>query len=387
MFDYVIVGSGFAGAVIAERIANKINKKVLIIEKRGHIGGNAYDCFNEDGLLIHKYGPHIFHTRLKRIWDYLSNFTEWNNYHHHVLGNIDGKKVPIPFNLNTLHELMPQTIADVLEKKLIEKFGYNVKVPILKLRESQDKDLKFLADYIYEKVFLNYTTKQWGMKPEDLDPTVTGRVPVYISRDNRYFQDAYQGVPKQGYTKIFEKMLSHKNIKVMLNTNFKEVITINKDSKEIHLFGKEFRGKLIYTGMVDELFDYELGELPYRSLKFDFETYEGQTYQEVGTVNYPNDYNFTRITEFKHLTGQKHLKTTIVKEYPQQYNKNVPGQDIPYYPIQLEENKSLYKKYKVLSKEFKNLILVGRLAEYTYYDMDAVIAKALKVFKEKIENE
>ncbi|CUA79616.1 UDP-galactopyranose mutase [Anoxybacillus suryakundensis] len=387
MFDYVVIGAGFAGAVIAERIANKLNKKVLIIEKRNHIGGNAYDCFDKNGILIHKYGPHIFHTRLKSVWDYLSNFTEWNFYHHHVLGVIDGKKVPIPFNLNTLHELLPKSISNIMEEKLIDKFGYNVKVPILKLREAEDEDLKFLANFVYEKVFLNYTTKQWGMKPEDLDPTVTGRVPVYISKDNRYFQDAYQGIPKEGYTKLFERMLDHSNIKIMTNTDYKEVLSIDKETKEIVLFGQKFNGKLIYTGKIDELFDYEMGELPYRSLRFEFETLEKEFYQEVGTVNYPNDYNFTRITEFKHLSGQNHPKTTIVKEYPQQYNKDIPGQDIPYYPIQVEENKKLYKKYKEFADEFENLILVGRLAEYTYYDMDAVVAKALKVFKEKIENE
>ncbi|ADU95595.1 UDP-galactopyranose mutase [Geobacillus sp. Y412MC52] len=384
MFDYVVVGAGFAGAVIAERIATQLNEKVLVIEKRNHIGGNAYDYYDENGILVHKYGPHIFHTRSREVWDYLSQFTDWHLYHHHVLGSIDGKKVPIPFNLNTLHELLPESLARLLEEKLVSKFGYNVKVPILKLRETDDKDLKFLADFVYEKVFLNYTTKQWGMKPEELDPTVTGRVPVYISRDNRYFQDAYQGMPKEGYTKIFEKLLSHSNIKLMLNTDYKEVIDIDVKNGKISLFGQEFKGILVYTGKIDEFFNYEFGELPYRSLRFEFENIQKEFVQPVGTINYPNEYQFTRITEFKHLTGQEHSSTTIVKEYPQGYERNVKGKDIPYYPIPKKENLELYAKYKERARQFPHVFFVGRLAEYRYYDMDAVIARALTVFNNKI---
>ncbi|MGG4406335.1 UDP-galactopyranose mutase [Geobacillus stearothermophilus] len=384
MFDYVVVGAGFAGAVIAERIATQLNEKVLVIEKRNHIGGNAYDYYDENGILVHKYGPHIFHTRSREVWDYLSQFTDWHLYHHHVLGSIDGKKVPIPFNLNTLHELLPESLARPLEEKLVSKFGYNVKVPILKLRETDDKDLKFLADFVYEKVFLNYTTKQWGMKPEELDPTVTGRVPVYISRDNRYFQDAYQGMPKEGYTKIFEKLLSHSNIKLMLNTDYKEVIDIDVKNGKISLFGQEFKGIFVYTGKIDEFFNYEFGELPYRSLRFEFENIQKEFVQPVGTINYPNEYQFTRITEFKHLTGQEHSSTTIVKEYPQGYERNVKGKDIPYYPIPKKENLELYAKYKERARQFPHVFFVGRLAEYRYYDMDAVIARALTVFNNKI---
>jgi UDP-galactopyranose mutase len=386
LYNYVIVGAGFAGSVIAERIATQLNEKVLVIEKRNHIGGNAYDCYDDNGVLIHKYGPHIFHTRSKDVWEYLSLFTDWFLYHHEVLGVIDGKKVSIPFNLNTLHELFPQSVAKPLEEKLIENFGYNVKVPILKLRETDDKDLKFLADYVYEKVFLHYTVKQWGVKPEELDPTVTGRVPVYISRDNRYFQDRYQGMPKKGYTKIFEKMLGDPNIHVMLNADYKDILKMNSQTGKVNLFGQDFEGKVIYTGKIDEFFDYELGELPYRSLNFSFEPLNKQKFQPVGTVNYPNDYDFTRITEFTHLTGQDSGRTTIVKEYPQEYDRLQKGKDIPYYPIQNEGNLTLYKRYKEKAKQLENLILVGRLAEYRYYDMDAVIAKALKVFRDKIEN-
>ncbi|MBD8069403.1 UDP-galactopyranose mutase [Bacillus sp. PS06] len=382
MFDYVIVGAGFVGSVLAERIASQLNKKVLIIEKRNHIGGNAFDSYNEHGVLIHNYGPHIFHTRSKDVWNYLSQFTDWRLYQHHVLGQIDGKEVPIPFNINTLYDVFPKSMAQRLEEKLINNFGYNVKVPILKLKEVQDEDLKYLAQYIYEKVFLNYTVKQWGVKPEDLDPTVTGRVPVYISKDNRYFQDQFQGMPKEGYTKLFEKMLSNPNIKVMLNTDYKEIININFDTNSMKVLNSDFEGKLIYTGPIDYFFDYKHGELPYRSLKFLFDTFNQPEFQKVGTVNYPNNYNFTRITEFKHLTGQVLPNTTIVKELSQEY---IPGQNDPYYPIKNEENSQKYKLYKSEASKLDNVIFAGRLAEYQYYDMDAVVAKALKVFKEKLQ--
>lgn len=384
MYDYLIIGAGLSGAVMAERIANTMNKRVLMIEKRPHIGGNMYDKYDESGLMIHQYGPHIFHTKLKHVWEYASRFTAWNHYHHHVLGSVDGKQVPIPFNLNTLHTLLSESIANRLEQKLIDKFGYNTKVPILKLRETDDEDLRWLADFIYDKVFVNYTTKQWGMKPEELDPMVTGRVPVYISRDDRYFQDAYQGLPKHGYTAMVEKMLNHPNISVMLNTDYKQVVEIDTKSRKISIMGQPFEGKVIYTGKIDELFDYEYGELPYRSLRFEFEVMQQEKFQETGTVNYPNEYDFTRITEFKHMTNQTHPYTAVVREYPQAYEKNVAGKDVPYYPIPRPENQELYAKYYEKVKSFDRIIPLGRLAEYKYYDMDACIAKALKVFESKI---
>ncbi len=379
MFDYLIVGAGLAGIVLAERIANVLDKKVLIIEKRNHIGGNCFDHYDKDGILVHKYGPHIFRTDSKEIWDYLSSFSEWNIYQHEVLGFVDGKKVPIPFNLNSLYELLHESLAEKLEKKLVEKFGFNVKIPILKLKEVEDDDLKFLADFIYKKVFLNYTKKQWGLEPEDLDPSVTGRVPVYISRDNRYFQDRYQGMPAEGYTKMFERMLDNKNIKIMLNTDYKEVLDVDFNKKSFYFLGNEFKSTIIYTGKIDELFDYEFGKLPYRSLNFEFKNLDVDYYQEVATVNYPNDYDFTRITEFKHLTGQKADSTTIACEYPSEYVKE---NDIPYYPIPKEENLDLYKKYKEKSNEFDNLVFIGRLAEYKYYEMGTLISDVLKIFKE-----
>lgn len=381
MFNYVVVGAGLAGCVMAERIATVLDEKVLLIEERNHVGGNCYDYYDESGILVHKYGPHIFHTSLENVWTYLSQFTDWYNYQHHVLGFIDGEKVPIPFNLNTMHELLPESMARNLEGKLIKKFGFNTKIPILELKKSEDEDLKFLADFIYEKVFLNYTKKQWGVKPEELDPSVTERVPIYLSKDNRYFQDKYQGLPLHGYHQMFQKMLKNPNIKIMLNTNFKELLKIQNN--EIYFENKKFQGKLIFTGQIDELFNYEYGELPYRSLRFESKTLNKEYFQETGTVNYPNNYDFTRITEFKHLTGQKHEKTSIIREYPKPYNKN---QDIPYYPIPKKEHNQLYKKYLEKASKINNLSLVGRLAEYKYYNMDLVTNEALTKFKE-ITNE
>ena len=382
MFEYIIVGAGLAGSVLAERIANVLDKKVLIIEKRNHIGGNCYDNYDENGILVHKYGPHIFNTDSKEVWAYLSKFTDWYLYEHEVLGFIDGNKVPIPFNLNTLKELMPEGKAGTLEEKLIDEFGYNIKIPILELKKVEDEDLKLLADFIYQKVFLNYTIKQWGMKPEELDPSVTGRVPVFISNDNRYFQNSYQGMPKEGYNKLFERMLENKNIKILLNTDFREVINFTRD--KIDLFGEEFNGKLIFTGNIDEFFNYEFGELPYRSLRFEFENEDLEYFQEAGTVNYPNDYDFTRITEFKRLTGQKASSTTIVKEYPQIYNRKINGKEIPYYPIPKKENNDLYRKYFEKAQSIDNIIFVGRLAEYRYYNMSDVIKSALNIFRNDI---
>ena len=380
MIDYIIVGAGLAGVVIAERIATQLNKKVLIIEKRNHIGGNCHDFKDENNILIHKYGPHLFHTNNKKVVDYLSKFTSWDIYNHEVLGYIDGKKVPIPFNFNTLYELFPNLKAKELEELLLKTYEYNSKIPILELKKSTNKDLSFLADFIYDKIFVNYTAKQWGMKPEDMDGAVTARVPIFIGKDNRYFNDSYQSLPKFGYTKMIENMLNHKNIKLMLNTDFKEICTL-KD-KDFYLFDKKFYGKVIYTGQIDELFDYKFEELPYRSVDMRFETIEKEFYQEKATINYPNDYDFTRITEFKHIHPINSSKTTILKEYPQEYIKNV---NTPYYPIFTTENQERYNQYLEYSKEFKNLILVGRLAEYKYYDMDDIVIRALEVFKENLK--
>jgi len=294
--DWLIVGAGFTGSTLAERIATQLGQKVLIVEQRDHIAGNAYDYYDEHGILVHQYGPHIFHTNAKYLWDYLAQFTEWRSYYHHILGVVDGKQVPVPFNLNSLYALFPPRHAERLAQQLIEQFGFNIKVPILKLRENASDDLTLLADYIYEKVFHGYTLKQWDLKPEELAASVTARVPVYISRDDRCFQDTYQGLPKHGYTALFRRMLNHPNIKVLLNTPYQEIIEDLQYQR------------MIFTGPIDAFFEHTHGELPYRSLDFKF-IYTEQAYQQpVATINFPNEYAYTRTTEFKHLTGHLHRR-------------------------------------------------------------------------------
>lgn len=369
-FDYLIVGAGYSGSVLAERIATVLDKTVLVIDKRNHIAGNAYDCYDENEILIHKYGPHIFHTNSKKVVDYLSRFTEWIPYFHHVLGVIEGKEVPIPFNLNSIHQLFPPQYASKLEDDLIKSHGYGQKVPILKLKESASGELKFLAEYIYQNVFYGYTLKQWGLKPEELDASVTARVPVLIGRDDRYFQDTYQMMPKHGYTKMFEKILDHRNIHVALQTEF----------KDIEKTGIKF-DKLIYTGPIDEFFGYIHGELPYRSLRFEFRPVNQEIFQNAGTVNYPNNNTYTRITEFKHLTGQIHRNTAVVYEFPEQFET---GKNIPYYPVPRPENKALYGKYQAEKDKLKNVIFCGRLGEYVYYNMDQIVARSLSIFENEI---
>jgi len=358
MFDYLIVGAGFAGSVLAERLANQANKKVLIIDKRDHIGGNAYDYYNNDGILIHKYGPHIFHTNSKEVFEYLSQFTPWRQYEHKVLGSIDGQLVPIPINLNTINKLYNLNLcsADV------ENFFAERAEKVDRVKTSEDVVVSKVGRELYEKFFRGYTRKMWDLDPSELDASVTARVPTRTNRDDRYFTDTYQAMPLYGYTHMFQNMLSHKNIKVMLNTDYKEIIDI-----------MPFKN-LIFTGPVDEYFNYCYGKLPYRSLEFKFETVDKEVFQPTGTVNYPNEQLYTRITDFKYLTGQVHPKTAVVYEFPK-------AEGDPYYPVPRPENAELYKKYQQLASTKKNTYFVGRLATYKYYNMDQVVAQALTTFK------
>ncbi|PKM12579.1 MAG: UDP-galactopyranose mutase [Gammaproteobacteria bacterium HGW-Gammaproteobacteria-3] len=383
MYDTIIVGAGFAGAVLAERLASQKQQRVLVIDKRRHTGGNCHDSYDGHGVLVHRYGPHLFHTSNRAVFQYLSQFTDWHHYEHSVLAYIDGQKVPVPFNLNTLSALFPASLAQSLENKLIGRYGYGTKVPILTLRAEDDPELKFLADFIYDKMFVNYTAKQWGCKPEDIAPEVTARVPVHISRDNRYFQDAYQALPKHGYSKLFDALLDHPAISVLLNTDYKQVLTIDFEREAMTAFGAPFNGNLIYTGPIDELFGYRLGSLPYRSLQFQFEHFNEAFFQEATTVNYPNNHDFTRITEFKRASGQKVDGTTILKEFPQDYDPQDSTRNIPYYPVFTDNNTALYRQYRALAESFGRLILVGRLAEYRYYDMDDIVERALQVFADE----
>lgn len=374
MFDSVIIGAGVAGCVAARDLAES-GRKVLVLEQRDHIGGNCYDEKDEHGILIHKYGPHIFHTKEQKAYDYLSRFTDWYAFGHEVVANVHGKLIPVPFNLNTLHMVYEQEKADALEKKLIDAFGLESRVPILKLREHEDPEIREIADYVYENIFLHYTMKQWGQTPEQIDPAVTGRVPVLISHDNRYFQEPWQGMPLHGYTLMFEKMLDHENITVEIGVDARSRVTFSEGS--VSLDGQAFTGDLIYTGPLDELFDCRFGRLPYRSLRFDFEYYDKPDYQGHSVVNYTVSEDFTRITEFKYLTGQQAEGTTIVKEYPFAYT-GAEG-EIPYYSIANEANQKLYEQYRGLVEHIPNVWLLGRLAEYKYYNIDAMVLKALEL--------
>lgn len=325
---------------------------MVVVDRRKHIGGNAFDHYDDHGVLVHRYGPHIFHTNSPKVWEYLSRFTEWRPYYHRVLGVVEGRLVPIPFNLNSIRLLFPPRLAESLEEKLVKAFGYGARVPILKLKEVEDEDLRFLADYVYRNVFEGYTLKQWGVRPEELSPSVTVRVPVLVSRDDRYFQDTYQAMPKHGYTRLFERLLSHPNIRVVLGMDWKEA------EREVR-----FR-RVAYTGPMDEFFGYAYGPLPYRSLRFRFEHHLQEVFQPVAQVNYPNEHAFTRVTEFKHLTGQPHPTTTVAYEYPEAYT---PGGNEPYYPVPKEENQEVYERYLAEAKGLKSVVFAGRLADYRYY--------------------
>lgn len=357
MFDYLIVGAGFAGSVLAERLANVSEKKVLIVDQRDHIGGNAYDYHNKDGILIHKYGPHIFHTNSRKVYDYLSHFTAWRTYEHRVLASVDGQLVPIPINLNTINKLYSlQLNGDELEAF----FQSKAEKPS-RIITSEDVVVSRVGRELYEKFFRGYTRKQWDLDPSELDASVSARVPTRTNRDDRYFTDMYQAMPAQGYSRMFQKMLSHPNIKIMLNTDYKEIVDMIPYKT------------MIYTGPIDSYFNYCYGRLPYRSIEFRFETHDTEYFQSTGTINFPNEHPYTRITEFKYLTGQKHHKTSIVYEYPQ-------AEGDPYYPIPRPENAAIYKRYHSLANTMTNTYFTGRLATYRYYNMDQVVAQSLTLF-------
>ncbi|MCF8241885.1 MAG: UDP-galactopyranose mutase [Melioribacteraceae bacterium] len=359
-YDYLIIGAGFAGSVMAERLASQQNKKVLVVEKRNHIAGNAYDEYDEHGILVHRYGPHIFHTNSKKVFEYLSLFTEWIPYEHKVLAKFNNELYPIPINRITLNKLYNKNFKS---EKEVENFYNSVKEKRHPILNSEDIIVNQVGHDLFEKFFRYYTKKQWEMEPRELSPSVCGRIPVRTNDDCRYFTDKYQFMPKEGYIKMFEKMLSHKNIEIVLNTDYKKVIEDIKFDK------------MIYTGPIDYFFDYQFGKLPYRSIRFEWETLDLEFYQETAQVNYTGpEVAFTRIIEHKYLSGQKAIKTTISKEYP-----NSNGE--PFYPIPNVSSQTLYNQYKKESEKIKNVIFTGRLAEYKYYNMDQVVAQTLNQFR------
>ena len=357
-FDFMVVGAGFAGAVIAERLAADAGLRVVVVDRRPHIGGNAFDHYDDGGILVHKYGPHIFHTNSADVFSYLSRFTQWRPYQHRVVASVDGRLVPIPINLDTINALygtrltafeMPAFLASVCE-------------PREPIRTSEDVVVSSVGRDLYDKLFRNYTRKQWGIDASELDKSVTARVPVRHNRDPRYFTDRFQAMPLHGYTRLFERLLSHPNISVVLGTDWRA------------LDGVVPYRQLVYTGRVDDFFDRSLGELPYRSLEFEFVTEDVEWHQPTAVINYPNDYAYTRVTEFKYLTGQSHRRTTIVREYP-------TAEGDPYYPVPRPENAERYARYKALADATPGVHFVGRLATYKYYNMDQVVAQALATYK------
>jgi UDP-galactopyranose mutase len=357
MFDSLVVGAGFAGSVLAERLASQRNEKVLIIDRRPHIGGNAYDHYDDAGVLVHRYGPHIFHTNSQAIFDHLSQFTEWRPYEHRVRAAVDGQLLPIPINLDTVNRLYGLSLTSA---ELDGFFAARAEA-VAEIRTSEDVVVSKVGRDLYEKFFRFYTLKQWGVEPSQLDKSVTARLPVRTDRDDRYFTDTFQFMPAHGYTRMFERMLEHPNITVMLGADFRQI------RREV-----SYR-RLVYTGPIDEYFDHRFGRLPYRSLRFRHVSLEKEWHQPVAVVNYPQTEDYTRVTEYKHLTGQTHPKTSITYEYPS-------DEGDPYYPVPRPENAALYKRYEQLALATPNVWFAGRLATYRYYNMDQVVGQALSLF-------
>jgi len=354
LLDYVIAGAGFSGAVVASQMARRFNKKVLIVDRRPHIAGNAYDHYDEAGVMVHKYGPHIFHTQSKDVFDFLSQFTEWRSYEHRVLAYVSGKLVPIPINLDTVNALH----GLALREPELQGYLAGIAEKPAAIRTSEDVVVGSVGRDLYEKLFRGYTRKQWGLDPSELDASVTARIPVRLNRDDRYFGDTYQAMPLGGFTRMFENLLDHPNISISLGTDYRDVV------------GAVRYKELVYTGAIDEFFEWRFGKLPYRSLEFRHRTLDVPKHQPVAVINYPNDNEYTRVTEFKYLTGQHHAKTSVVYEYP-------TAEGDPYYPVPRQDNAVLYKRYEALANQTRGVYFCGRLATYKYYNMDQVVAQAL----------
>lgn len=357
MHDWIVVGAGFAGAVMAERIASVRKERVLVVDRRDHIAGNAYDRLNDDGILFHQYGPHIFHTNSQAIVDYLSRFTQWRPYEHRVLASVDGQLVPIPINRTTINRLYGLD----LDEAGAEAFLASRAETVPHIRTSEDVVVSKIGRELYEKFFRGYTRKQWGLDPSELDRSVTARVPTRTNDDDRYFTDSFQAMPAAGYTAMFESMLDHPLIDVRLGVDGLKLPASSRPPR------------MVYTGAIDAYFGHVHGALPYRSLQFRHVTLAQPQFQPVGTVNYPQDQDYTRITEIRHITGQEHRHTTLTYEYPS-------AEGDPYYPIPRPENEARFKQYEALARREPDTWFVGRLATYRYYNMDQVVGQALSTF-------
>ena len=387
MYDVIVVGAGYAGCIAARRFAEEMNYTVLLLEKKPHVGGTIYDYVNEEGILVHKYGPHISVMKEKRVYDFLSRFTNWIPYHHYVHAMIDGVEVPLPINYTSIDMLFPLEKAIKLKDLLTENYGFGSNVTVLEMLKSDQPEIHEFAEYIYEKVFLHYTMKMWGLGPEEIDPAVTARIPIRLSYDDRHFQHPYQVMPKDGFTNLIKNMLDHPNITVELNQNACERIMLDEGNKKIYFDNAEFNGKIVYTGALDELFRYEFGVLPYRSLRFEHLTYQKDYVQDSAVQNWPDDRPATRRTEMKRLTQQKKEGvTSVIIEYPGQYAVGDPVFGEPLYPIAHPDCQAMYDKYYERTKAFPQIILMGRLADYRYYNMEATVSRSLEVMDNILNN-
>lgn len=384
-YDVVIVGSGFSGSILARKLAEEQNKKVLVLDKRNHIAGNMYDFTDENGVRIQKYGPHTFHTNIDEVYNFITKYCKFDDYHLKCEAVIDGISTPSPFNYKTIDQFYNEEEALNLKRKLIEYFGKS-QATVLEMLECNDEDIKNYARFLFEKDYSLYTAKQWGKKPEEIDPSILRRVPIIFSYRDTYFNDKYEGIPAGGFTRIFERMLNHPNITVELNVDALDRIRVDEDKKLVYYLGKSI--PIIYTGAIDELFKYKYGNLPYRSLYFEYKKLNKKSYQNVAIVAHPGDDKFTRITEYTKLPHQDvGEKTVIALEYSLEYDKDAEKGNEPYYPVLTEDSQKQYLKYLDYSTQFSNLTLCGRLADFKYYNMDLVIERALKVYEEIVKNQ
>lgn len=370
----LVVGAGFTGAVIAERVASESGHTVVVVDRRDHIAGNAYDHRDAFGVQVHRYGPHIFHTNSADVFDYLSQFTAWRPYEHRVKAMVDDRFVPLPINLTSLELLFGAREAGELAALLQQEFGAETNVPILRMRQSRSPEVRKLSDFLYEKVFLNYSLKHWGRSPEELDPSVSARVPIRLSRDERYFLDRYQGMPTPGYTELVGRILDHPRIEVRLATSYLSAI------------GDGRFDLVVFTGPIDEYFDRRHGALPYRNIQFDLRSERSvDPVQPAGTLNFPTpagDHAYTRVTEYRILTGQDDVETTTRSyEFPQPY---IRGENEPCYPIPQADNRALFRRYRDDARKLKTVVFAGRLGDYAYYNMDQAVARGLACFEKEI---